>query len=128
MGLGCEAAAEYLGIAASTLEKMRCAGTGPEFEKVGKKAIVYSVAALENYLAQRRAHSTSEAETPAPRHDRRERDRPDPADLLSSSVGLKSEVDTPIRRHRYRDTNELNAENPAKTAVSPAEPPLKGRR
>ena len=44
------AAAEYLGIAASTLEKMRVSGTGPEFERVGKKAIVYSVEALEGYL------------------------------------------------------------------------------
>ena len=58
------AAAEYIGIAASTLEKMRVSGTGPEFERVGKKAIVYSVDALETYLAQRRARSTSETDTP----------------------------------------------------------------
>ena len=42
---------------------MRVAGTGPEFETVGEKTIVYSVAALEEYLAQRRARSTAERDT-----------------------------------------------------------------
>jgi predicted DNA-binding transcriptional regulator AlpA len=54
------AAAEYLGIAASTLEKMRVAGTGPVFERVGPRAVVYSTAALDEYLAARRAISTSQ--------------------------------------------------------------------
>jgi hypothetical protein len=80
------AAAEYIGIAASTLEKMRVFGTGPEFERVGKKAIVYSIEALEAYLAQRRARSTSEADTPAPRPRRRERNDPDPSDRPSSTA------------------------------------------
>jgi hypothetical protein len=63
-------AAKYLGIAESTLEKMRGAGTGPEFEKPAAKAVVYSIPALEEYLAQRRARSTSETgkPTPRPRH------------------------------------------------------------
>jgi hypothetical protein len=73
------AAAEYLGIAASTLEKMRCAGTGPVFEKVGEKAVVYSIEALEAYLAQRRIRSTSETDTPSPRRCRQKRNNPDPA-------------------------------------------------
>ena len=64
------AAARYMGIADSTLEKMRVAGTGPEFEVVGK-AVVYSVPALEEYLAQRRARSTSETGKPTPRPRRR---------------------------------------------------------
>jgi hypothetical protein len=72
------AAAEYLGIAPSTLEKMRVSGTGPEFEVVGK-AVVYSIPALEEYLAQRRARSTSETgrQTPRPRRRKNSRDDPD---------------------------------------------------
>jgi len=79
------AAAEYLGIAASTLEKMRVSGTGPEFERVGKKAVVYSVEALEAYLAQRRARSTSETEIPNPRFPRRKKNHADAHE--SSSPG-----------------------------------------
>jgi hypothetical protein len=70
-------AAEYLGIAASTLEKMRVSGTGPEFELVGK-AVVYSIPALEEYLAQRRARSTSETGKPAPHPRRRKNIRTNP--------------------------------------------------
>jgi len=54
-------AADYLGIAKSTLDKMRCAGTGPVFERVGPRAVVYSIPALDSYLAERRATSTSES-------------------------------------------------------------------
>jgi|ERR1051326_2396540 predicted DNA-binding transcriptional regulator AlpA len=62
-------AAEYLGIATNTLEKMRCAGTGPEFEYVGPRAVVYRIEALETYLAARRATSTSQRPVaPPPRH------------------------------------------------------------
>jgi len=72
------AAAHYLGIADSTLEKMRGSGTGPEFETAGK-AVVYSIPALEEYLAQRRARSTSQAGklTPRPRRRKNSRDNPD---------------------------------------------------
>jgi hypothetical protein len=71
------AAAHYLGIADSTLEKMRVSGTGPEFEIVGK-AVVYSIPALEEYLAQRRARSTSETGklTPRPRHRKNTHNNP----------------------------------------------------
>jgi predicted DNA-binding transcriptional regulator AlpA len=71
-------AARYLGISPSTLEKMRCAGTGPEFEGVGGKAVVYSIHALEEYLAQRRARSTSEMGKPTPRPRRRKNTRNNP--------------------------------------------------
>src|SRR3984893_4713066 len=54
------AAAEYLGLAESTLEKMRCRGTGPEFERPSSRIVVYRVGALDAYLAARRATSTSE--------------------------------------------------------------------
>ena len=71
------AAAHYLGIADSTLEKMRGSGTGPEFETAGK-AVVYSIPALEEYLAQRRARSTSEAGKLPPRSKRRNKNGADP--------------------------------------------------
>ena len=80
------AAAHYLGIADSTLEKMRVSGTGPEFEIVGK-AVVYSIHALEEYLAQRRARSTSETGKPIPRRPQNTRNnpvgRPNPTDSSS---------------------------------------------
>jgi len=72
------AAAEYLGIAASTLEKMRVSGTGPEFEKSADKAVVYSIPALEEYLAQRRTRSTSEAGKSPSRSRRRKNTRDNP--------------------------------------------------
>jgi hypothetical protein len=77
-------AARYLGISPSTLEKMRCAGTGPEFEVVGK-AVVYSIHALEEYLAQRRARSTSETGKPTPRPRRRKNSSNKPNPTGSSS-------------------------------------------
>jgi len=53
-------AAEYLGIAESTLEKWWVAGIGPEFERAGSRIVVYPIASLESFLAARRARSTSE--------------------------------------------------------------------
>lgn len=74
------AAAKYIGVAGSTLEKMRVNGTGPEFEKVGK-SVVYSEQSLEEYLAKRRARSTSEAEK-----------------LITSTQRLKRTKDIPRER------------------------------
>jgi predicted site-specific integrase-resolvase len=54
------AAAEYLGIAESTLEKWRVAGIGPVFERCGRRIVVYSIEALESFLVARRATSTSD--------------------------------------------------------------------
>jgi predicted DNA-binding transcriptional regulator AlpA len=53
-------AAEYLGIAKSTLDKMRSKGTGPEFERpTGGRIVVYRIPALDAHLAATRATSTS---------------------------------------------------------------------
>jgi hypothetical protein len=71
-------AAKYIGVAESTLEKMRVAGTGPEFEKPAAKVVVYSIPALEEYLALRRARSTSEAGKPPIRSRRRKSTRDNP--------------------------------------------------
>ena len=57
------AAAEYLGLSASTLAKMRLRGDGPAYSKAGPKIVVYAIADLDAYLAARRRHSTSEATT-----------------------------------------------------------------
>jgi hypothetical protein len=53
-------AAAYIGLSPSTLEKMRVYGNGPVFERAGTRVVVYSVQALEDFLAARRARSTSE--------------------------------------------------------------------
>jgi hypothetical protein len=41
------------------LEKWRVSGVGPVFERCGSRIVVYSVEALEEFLAARRATSTS---------------------------------------------------------------------
>ena len=69
------AAAQYLGVGESTLEKWRCSGSGPQFERVGTRIVVYSVAALEIFLAARRANSTSEL-APAREQNARAAGRP----------------------------------------------------
>lgn len=46
-------AAEYLGISASSLAKMRCYGGGPAFTRVATRTIAYDVRALDEYLDSR---------------------------------------------------------------------------
>jgi hypothetical protein len=91
------AAAHYLGIADSTLEKMRVSGTGPEFEIASGKAVVYSIPALEEYLAQRRARSTSETgrQTPRPRRRKNSRDNPDGLPNPTRSSSDRSDDEAP---------------------------------
>ena len=55
------AAAEYLGLAASTLEKMRIFGGGPPYAKAGPKIVVYRVDDLDAWLKARRRTSTSDS-------------------------------------------------------------------
>jgi predicted DNA-binding transcriptional regulator AlpA len=55
------AAAQYLGLSASTLAKMRLRGDGPPYSKAGARIVVYDVSDLEAYLAARQRHSTSES-------------------------------------------------------------------
>lgn len=54
------AAAEYLGLSASTLAKMRLRGDGPVYSKAGPRVVVYDVADLDEYLTARRRRSTSD--------------------------------------------------------------------
>lgn len=53
------AAAEYLGLSASTLAKMRLRGDGPIYAKAGPRVVVYDRADLESWLAARKRTSTS---------------------------------------------------------------------
>jgi len=57
--LSVEEAAGYTGISASTLNKLRIAGDGPEFLKLGRR-VVYETAALDRWLESKRHRSTSE--------------------------------------------------------------------
>ena len=55
-----EAAATYVGLSASTLNKLRVFGGGPAFLKLGRR-VVYDVRDLDQWLSDRRRQSTSEA-------------------------------------------------------------------
>lgn len=54
------AAADYLGLSASTLAKMRLRGDGPLYMKAGPRVVLYDVADLEAWLESRKRRSTSE--------------------------------------------------------------------
>jgi hypothetical protein len=54
-------AARYLGLAKSTLPKLRCRGGSPPFLRLGRK-IVYCRTDLDAWLSVRRATSTSDAD------------------------------------------------------------------
>jgi predicted site-specific integrase-resolvase len=53
-----EAAAEYLGLGITTLNKWRVSGAGPIFIKMGRR-IAYARADLERFIAQNRQRSTA---------------------------------------------------------------------
>ena len=53
-------AADYSGLAISTLEKMRVSGDGPTYIKVGRR-VLYFPEDIENWLkSHRRAHTSCE--------------------------------------------------------------------
>jgi predicted DNA-binding transcriptional regulator AlpA len=54
------AAAEYVGLSASTLEKLRLTGGGPAYFKSGRKIVVYRPQDLDEWLALGRRKSTSD--------------------------------------------------------------------
>ncbi|WP_017182117.1 helix-turn-helix transcriptional regulator [Sphingobium xenophagum] len=55
------AAAHYLGIGKSTLERKRVEGTGPAFRRLGSKIVTYAVKDLDAWASQQVHASTSEA-------------------------------------------------------------------
>ena len=52
-------AAEYIGLAKSTLEKLRLTGGGPVFSSLGR-TVVYDRVDLDAWVASRRRESTSD--------------------------------------------------------------------
>jgi hypothetical protein len=55
-----EEAAGRIGLAAGTLEKMRCRGDGPPFLRLSPRRVVYSVDSLDKWARDREFQSTSE--------------------------------------------------------------------
>ena len=53
-------AAKYLGLAPSTLAKMRLRGDGPRYYKAGARIVLYDVSDLEAWLSERSRKSTSD--------------------------------------------------------------------
>ena len=53
-------AANYLGLAASTLEKKRLTGDGPRFVKISGRAVGYDIQDLDLWLDGRKRNSTSD--------------------------------------------------------------------
>lgn len=57
--LNVDEAADLIGLSASTLNKLRVFGGGPQFLKLGRR-VVYDPADLDAWLAERRRRSTSD--------------------------------------------------------------------
>lgn len=59
-------AAQYLGISASTLSKLRVFGGGPKFHKLGRR-VVYDIRDLDGWFEARQRSSTSDTgDAPTP--------------------------------------------------------------
>lgn len=54
-------AAQYIGIAASTLAKLRMRGQGPAYSKAGKRLVVYRSTDIDDWLLKSRRISTTSA-------------------------------------------------------------------
>jgi predicted DNA-binding transcriptional regulator AlpA len=54
------AAAEYVGLSDSTLEKFRLTGEGPQFVRIGVRAVGYRIEDLDAWLSERVRRSTSD--------------------------------------------------------------------
>ena len=54
------AAARYLGIGKSTLERKRVEGGGPQFRMLGSRIIVYAIEDLDTWASANVLNSTSE--------------------------------------------------------------------
>lgn len=61
-----EEAAEFLGVSAATLNKLRGAGLGPPWYRPTPRRVIYDLSDLERYLAERRNAPAGERRSPAP--------------------------------------------------------------
>ncbi|MGO9326905.1 MAG: helix-turn-helix transcriptional regulator [Steroidobacteraceae bacterium] len=57
--LGARGAADFCGVSASMLNKLRVTGGGPTFSKLGRRC-VYDINDLEEWVASRKRRHTSE--------------------------------------------------------------------
>ena len=55
------AAAAYVGLSESTLNKLRLSGGGPRYLKITPRRVTYDTADLDEWLASKRRMSTSDA-------------------------------------------------------------------
>lgn len=53
MNIRVREAASYVGLSKSTLDKLRCYGTGPRYSKLGR-AVVYDTADLDGWMTAHR--------------------------------------------------------------------------
>jgi predicted DNA-binding transcriptional regulator AlpA len=65
-------AAQYLGISASTLSKLRVLGGGPKFHKLGRR-VIYTLDDLDGWFGARQRSSTSDTGESPVRRTRRAR-------------------------------------------------------
>src|SRR6187431_3303148 len=77
-------AAEHLGLSASTLNKLRCAGGGPLFIKIGAQ-VLYEVADLDAWAASFKRRSTSDCGYAPPNKGARSGCRPGRRDMSACS-------------------------------------------
>ena len=55
-------AARFVGLSASTLNKLRLSGNGPPYMKLGRR-VLYDLRDLETWAVERKRHHTSQPET-----------------------------------------------------------------
>ena len=65
-----EPAAEYVGVSRSLLEKLRIAGGGPRFIKLGRK-VLYDTADLDRWCEASKRTSTADLPSRRPRRSQR---------------------------------------------------------
>ncbi len=56
-------AASYIGLSASTLEKLRAGGDGPRFIRLGHRAVGYDISDLDAWLDKRRDNNDANEST-----------------------------------------------------------------
>jgi predicted DNA-binding transcriptional regulator AlpA len=96
------AAADYLGLSASALDKKRLAGDGPSFIRLGR-TVVYDTRDLDTWLAARRAMSTRDGQSPQ-EHSSRDRVEPTVAGHPATPLAGKA---SPFNPERWGARNKI---------------------
>jgi hypothetical protein len=113
-----DAAAKFLGLAISTLAKMRLSGNGPVYYKLGRR-VVYRMEDLEAWRESRVARNTSDADGRLPRSltggraktNGRLKDNPDtaPTRLKQASEGPTANTDAGLSKATIRKSSTSRA-------------------